>query len=81
MVRGDTYQGGDLYLSIVEELKNPTYYIDETWETRVPTTLTVIQSGNIGLQAEGLPCACGDENDVEQNDNKLGNVVEQPPTR
>ncbi len=67
--------GDDLYLSIVEELKNPEYYIDETWETRVPTTLTVIQSGNIGLDAEGLPCACGDENDIEQNTNKLGNVV------
>lgn len=67
--------GDDLYLSIVEELKNPTYYIDETWETRVPTTLTVIQSGNIGLKAEGLPCACGDENDIEQNDNKLGVTI------
>lgn len=67
--------GDDLYLSIVEELKNPEYYIDETWETRVPTTLTVIQSGNIGLEAEGLPCACGDENDIAQNENKLGVVV------
>lgn len=88
MATGQIWNGGqvpaigdDLYLSIVEELKNPEYYIDETWETRVPTTLTVIQSGSIGLNAEGLPCACGDENDVEQNNNKLGNVVEQPPVR
>lgn len=82
MATGQIWNGGqvpaigdDLYLSIVEELKNPTYYIDETWETRVPTTLTVIQSGAIGLNAEGLPCACGDENDIEQNTNKLGNVI------
>lgn len=82
MATGQIWNGGqvpaigdDLYLSIIEELKNPEYYIDETWETRVPTTLTVIQSGAIGLEAEGLPCACGDENDVEQNENKLGVVL------
>lgn len=52
--------GDDLYLSIVEELKNPSYYIDETWETRVPSTLTLIQAGSIALNTEGLPCDCGD---------------------
>ncbi|MBL7730350.1 MAG: hypothetical protein JNM88_04165 [Chitinophagaceae bacterium] len=67
MATGKVWNGGavpaigdDLYLSIVEELKNPVYYIDETWETRVPTTLTVIQAGSIGLNTQGLPCECGD---------------------
>ena len=80
MATGQIWNGGavpaigdDLYLSIVEELKNPAYYIEETWETRVPTTLTVIQAGSIGLNAEGLPCDCGQNNDIEQNENTLGN--------
>lgn len=84
MATGQIWNGGkvpaigdDLYLSIVEELKNPTYYIDETWETRVPTTLTVIQSGSVGLEANGLPCDCGLDSGIVQNDNKLGIIL--PP--
>ena len=83
MATGQIWNGGqvpaigdDLYLSIVEELKNPTYYIDETWETRVPTTLTIIQAGNIGLTDTKLPCDCNSLNGIEQNDNKLGNQLE-----
>ncbi|MES2556809.1 MAG: hypothetical protein V4604_11705 [Bacteroidota bacterium] len=53
--------GDDLYLSIVRELQEPDYYIDETWETRVPSTLTVIQAKTIALEAEGLPCYCDEE--------------------
>ena len=59
--------GDELYMSIVEELKNPTYYIAETWETRVPTTLTVIQKGTIALNTEGLPCDCGTDTGIVQN--------------
>lgn len=50
--------GDDLYLSIVEELQDPEYYVDGSWETRVPSSLTVIQAGIIGLDASGLPCEC-----------------------
>ncbi len=53
--------GDDLYMSIVEELDAPDYYIDETWETRVPSTLTVIQAKTIALEAEGLPCYCDED--------------------
>jgi hypothetical protein len=38
-----------------------TYTIEETWETRVPSTLTVIQAKTVALQTEGLPCFCDDE--------------------
>ncbi|MBL7746240.1 MAG: hypothetical protein JNM19_02330 [Chitinophagaceae bacterium] len=79
MATGKVWNGGavpaigdDLYLSIVEELKNPVYYIDETWETRVPTTLTVIQAGSIGLNTQGLPCECGDtQTEIVQLDTVL----------
>ncbi|GAB2829181.1 hypothetical protein GCM10027043_33610 [Ferruginibacter profundus] len=75
MATGQVWNGGqvpvvgdELYLSIVEELKNPAYYVDDTWETRVPTTLSVIQAGSIGLNTQGLPCECGgdDQNNIVQ---------------
>jgi len=63
MATGQIWNGGqvptmddDLFLSIVEELQNPEFSIEETWETRVPTSLTVIQAGSIGLNVQGLPC-------------------------
>lgn len=52
--------GDDLYLSIIDELKDPEYKLEETWETRLPSTLTVIQAKTIALDAEGLPCYCED---------------------
>ena len=63
MATGQIWNGGQvptvddpLFLSIVEELKIPEGKVEETWETRVPTSLTVIQAGSIGLNVEGLPC-------------------------
>jgi len=63
MATGQIWNGGqvptmddDLFLSIVDELQNPEFSIEETWETRVPTSLTVIQAGSIGLNVQGLPC-------------------------
>lgn len=65
MATGSIWNGGkvpvigdDLYLSILDELKEPDYYLEESWETRVPSNLTVIQAKTIGLNAEGLPCYC-----------------------
>jgi len=54
--------GEDLYLSIMEELDDPEYTLDESWETRVPSSLTVIQAKTIALDTEGLPCYCDEEN-------------------
>jgi len=45
-----------LFLSIDKELAEPEYTIEESWETRVPSTLTVIQSKTVALDASGLPC-------------------------
>lgn len=57
--------GDDLYLSIVDELQEPEYYVEGSWESRVPSTLTVIQSSGVGLLASGLPCACKQETKEE----------------
>lgn len=63
MATGQIWNGGQVptlndeeFISIVEELRNPESEVEETWETRVPTSLTVIQAGAIGLNVEGLPC-------------------------
>lgn len=37
----------ELFMSIVDELREQTGEVEETWESRVPTSLTVIQAGNI----------------------------------
>jgi hypothetical protein len=63
MATGQIWNGGQvptmddpLYISIVDELRETTGIVEETWETRVPTSLTVIQAGSIGLDVQGLPC-------------------------
>lgn len=50
----------DLYLSIDEELREPEGTVEETFETRLPTALTIIQGNSVYLDDEGLPC-CHDE--------------------
>lgn len=72
MATGQIWNGGqvptmddELFVSIIEELREPEGEVEETWESRVPTSLTVIQAGSIGLNAEGLPC------NTDCNDNLL----------
>ncbi|MBL7790313.1 MAG: hypothetical protein JNL75_10835 [Chitinophagales bacterium] len=48
--------GDPLFLSIVDELRQPASIIAEEWESRVPSTLTVIQADTIALNTSGLPC-------------------------
>lgn len=46
----------DLYISVAEEMQTIEGVVESSWETRLPTSLTVIQAGAIGLNVEGLPC-------------------------
>ncbi len=48
--------GDPLFLSIVDELRQPASIIEEEWESRVPSTLNVIQADTIALNTSGLPC-------------------------
>ncbi|GAA4760819.1 hypothetical protein GCM10023230_07220 [Flavobacterium hankyongi] len=79
MNTGQIWNGGQvptvsdpLFLSIVDELRETNGEVEETWETRVPTSLTVIQAGSIGLEVEGLPC------DDDCDDYKLFDSDGQP---
>jgi hypothetical protein len=58
--------GEDVYLDVVGDITDQeTVEVSETWETRVPSTLTVIQAKTIALDAEGLPCYCDEEAEEE----------------
>ncbi len=64
MKTGQVWNGGQvttlddpLFISIVDELRTTTGTVEETWESRVPTSLTVIQAGSLGLAVtQALPC-------------------------
>ncbi|WP_299105596.1 hypothetical protein [uncultured Tenacibaculum sp.] len=46
----------DLYVSIAEEMQTIEGEVEGTWETRVPTALTVLQADSVVLKEGGLPC-------------------------
>ena len=88
LATGQIWNGGQAptiddpeFVSIVEELRNPESVVEETWETRVPTALTIIQAGSVGLNVQGLPCntECedwtqfeSDRNPIEQTGDLIG---------
>ncbi|WP_431166066.1 hypothetical protein [Tenacibaculum halocynthiae] len=51
-----TNMDDDLYVSIAEEMKTLQGDVEGTWETRVPTSLTVLQADSVALDEGGLPC-------------------------
>ncbi|MBV7269110.1 hypothetical protein [Winogradskyella luteola] len=73
-------QDDDLYVSVAEEMQTVDGVVEGTWETRLPTALTVLQAGSIGLKVEGLPCndECAqelfesDKSPIEQTDTLIG---------
>jgi hypothetical protein len=46
----------ETYLSIMEDLQSVSGEVESTWETRVPTSLTIVQSKSAILEEGGLPC-------------------------
>ncbi len=69
---GEIWSGGDLvldrhddlYLSIDEELAEIEGFVEEEWQTRVPTELTLVQGKSVYLEDEGLPCCEGIDEDT-----------------
>ena len=68
--------GNPLYLSIVDELKEQEYVVEETWTTTLPTQLIALQKSGVAVDAEGLPtldtCEARQEVKLIKNDAKLG---------
>ena len=75
---GDIWLGGDLvaetdddlYLSIAEELQIIEGQVEDEWETRVPTTLTLAQQFSAKLDEGGLPCC----HDRETNEMQINGI-------
>jgi hypothetical protein len=81
MATGEIWNGGEvpaiddeMYVSIIDELRNPEGVVEETWESRVPTSLTVIQAGSIGLDVQGLPCDTECEDFKDENGNSTNPI-------
>ena len=53
----------DLYLSIAEEMRTIEGEVEGSWETRLPTALTIIQAQSAALLEGGLPCFCEEYNE------------------
>ncbi len=67
----------DLYLSITEEMQEVEGVVEDEWETRVPTSLALIQGKSAYLELEGLPCCHkltdeGLTNNISPSDDLLG---------
>ncbi len=64
METGEIWNGGglvldsesDLYISIVEEMQEIEGFVEEEWQTTVPTSLTIVQNQSAQLEEGGLPC-------------------------
>lgn len=60
----------DLYLSLAEDMQTIDGPVEDVWETRVPTSLAIIQGKSAFLDEEGLPCC-----DLVENDNTTSNII------
>lgn len=67
--------GNPLYLSIVEELKEQEYLVEETWETTVPTNLVALQEKGVSIAGGGLPnapeCLEHADKNIKENSSNL----------
>jgi hypothetical protein len=68
--------GNPLYLSIVDELKEQEYTVEETWTTTLPTNLIALQKSGVAVDASGLPtldtCETQAVKKLVANEAKLG---------
>lgn len=64
-----------LFKSIVQELEQQEYIVEETWETILPTSLVALQNnGAVIIEERGLPCnkECQDgDGSIKPNDSVL----------
>ena len=83
MATGQIWNGGQmpvvgdpLYLSIVDELAEQEYTVEETWNTVLPTQLIALQKSGVAVDEKGLPCGedCKDfaSGSLTDNNNNLG---------
>ncbi len=71
----------DLYVSVAEEMQTIEGEVEETWETRVPTALTILQAESVVLEEGGLPCGeeCKEHSAFKTTQNTLGGGTSADP--
>ncbi len=74
--------GEEQDLSLVSEIQNQgEEVVEDTWETRIPSTLTIIQAKSTYLEDEnGLPCAEGETSEFGSDDTTLQGLNAQTET-
>ncbi len=68
-------QDDDLYVSVADEMQTIEGKVEGTWETRLPTSLTIVQAQSASLDEGGLPCFCEDEqtgNTINPSESLIG---------
>jgi hypothetical protein len=73
-------EDSDLYISVSEEMQTVDGEVEREWETRVPTSLTIVQAESASLIEGGLPCFCEDkeeDNTITRSDAKLIGQAQQ----
>jgi len=74
-------QDDDLYVSISEEMQTIEGAVEGSWESRIPTSLTILQADSAVLKESGLPCYCPEhqqDNSIEPSTDLIGG--EEGPT-
>ncbi|MFC6096700.1 hypothetical protein ACFPVY_08570 [Flavobacterium qiangtangense] len=86
MATGQIWNGGQipiledpLYLSIVDELKEQEYTVQETWKTVVPTHLIGLQTSGVSVDEGGLPCNCPAVDELNSTLVKNSNILISKP--
>ena len=81
---GQIWNGGEtpviddpLYLSIVDELKEQEYTVEETWETMLPTNLIALQKNGVAIDGAGLPIFEDAEEAITGSNAELGGGNEE----
>ncbi len=59
---------GETYQSLIHEMNIIDGFVEEEWETIVPTSLTIVQEDSAGLNQGGLPC-CDEELSAPYSEN------------
>jgi hypothetical protein len=66
----------ELYLSIVDEVMHTEGTVEETWETIVPTALTIVQEKSALLKDSGLPCCEKDDKNPLMADENILEIID-----
>lgn len=75
-----TASDDNLYVSVADELTEAEpVQVERTWQSKIPTSLTVLQSNAAALNIDGLPCEIAD-NRLASGNSQLGPVIPDSDT-